>query len=154
MPPPFQMQMLPKPCPRLYAIQYRNTLYGIHAPNKSAPGITNTFLLTFTDRQKAEHEADILSYNKNLRGKWPSRIVSDGRPQSLILPRRAGCHIWEPCLAIVAYKRHTLFRQCSMNGLSIRIIGDESCEDLHADRELKPSLTDRKRQLRRLYRRS
>ena len=117
------MHILPKPFPKLYAIQYRNSLYGFHRPAKNASGISNTYLLTFTDRQEAEHEADILSYNKNLTGKWPSRIMNDSCPQSLVLPRRAGCYLWEPCLAVVEYKQHMLVRQCSMNGLCVRIIG-------------------------------
>lgn len=148
------MQILPKPCPRLYAIQYRNTLYGVHAPIKNAPGISSTFVISFTDKQKAEHEADILSYNKNLNGEWPCRILSDSPVQSLVLPRRAGCYVWEPCLGVVAFKKHKLARQCSINGLSLRIIGANTCQDLHADQELMPSLTDRKRQLRKLYRKS
>lgn len=145
-------------CNKLYAIQYRKTLYGVHAPRPEQPHVSETRIMTFTTKEHAAREADLLAHNRCQKtGMWPCRVLEDiNRPEGLVVPLKKGCHLYEPGLKVVTLQRKKFIRQCGLNGLSLRVVDMNAKRlfDLRAESGvMKVSAKEQCQQLERLYKR-
>lgn len=114
---------------KVYSVEYNRTMFGVHVPHRIDSALTETYLLTFRNRQDAKDFAIELSRMKTENGEWPSRVIKQPNERGLMLrcktplenkefyrkaARAEGLHIREN-------DRMSLLRLCALTGILLRI---------------------------------
>lgn len=111
---------------KLYGIEYKQTLFGVHVPRKAPQTeVTDTWLLTFSNSDDAETFADELESIKEQEGGWPERVLAN-RPKKTPAYRpdthkRSRKHEDKRELRITEMSEKTLVRYCALTGMYLRV---------------------------------
>ncbi len=114
---PLPTDTLPR---HVFSIRFRDTYFGLHAPMRNSPDVSETHILAFAELAHAQRFSSALLEHKAREDTWPDRIVGPDHVMTL----ESGPLTVVNCLNIKQEDIVDVMRICSLGGMCVSVVDE------------------------------